>query len=125
MSSYWYRAGLAAVENGNTVVTGTTTYWDSAPNKPMAGDIFTVDMQTLYEIVSVDSDSQITLDRVYEGSTASVEYAIIRNSSATNNTRIAAQVSEVLQELGDKITVSTTAPSPGQGNDGDIWIVVE
>jgi hypothetical protein len=123
--SLWYRNGTANVTNGDAAVTGSVdTYWQASVNKPVSGDIFT-DGDKIYEIMSVDGDSELTLDRPYEGSSnAALDYAIIRTVSATTNTRIAAQVSETLEKLGDRITVSASAPAQGQGNDGDVWIVV-
>jgi hypothetical protein len=91
----------------------------------MAGDIFTQDNQTIYEIVSISGDGSLVLDRNFAATTVSGgTYSIIRNSSATVNTRIASQVSETLDLLGSRVTVSTTAPSASQGKNGDIWIVV-
>ena len=120
--SNWYRLGTITTD-GSAVVTGSSTFWNSTANKPMAGDIFTADNINLYEILSVDSDGQLTLDRNHSTVVSSASYAIIRNTSATVNTRIAAQVSETLTALGSRITVSTTAPAGQQGNEGDIWIV--
>ena len=123
MSTKWYRKGSVSVTQGSSVVTGTLTYWKTAANKPMAGDIFT-DNDKIYELVSIESDTSLTLDRPYEGSTnADRSYGIILSTSGTTNTRIAGQVATVLENLGDRITVSTTAPSPSQGKDGDVWIV--
>lgn len=121
--SKWFRAGSVSVTQGSKIVTGTLTYWLTAANKPLAGDVFT-DNNKIYEVVSIGSDTSLTLDREYEGDTNSeLSYGIILSTSGTTNTRIAGQVATVLENLGDKITVSTTAPSPSQGKDGDIWIV--
>jgi len=123
--SQWYRYGTVSVPQGTNVVTGVATQWTSAVNPPMAGDIFTQDNQTLYEIMAITGDNALTLDRNFTATTvAGGSYSIIRNTSATVNTRIAAQVSDTLDLLGSRVTVSTTAPSAGQGKNGDIWIVV-
>jgi len=119
----WYRTGTVNLTNASATVTGAGCYWKDAANRPEAGDIFT-DNNKIYEIASITDNDTLILDRLYEGVTAlSVPYAIIRNTSATTNTRIAAQVTQTLEDLGDRVTVSTTAPSVGQGKDGDIWIV--
>ena len=124
MASLWYRAGTVTLTNNSSTVTGAATYWSTAANKPETGDIFTNNVG-IYEVIDIASDGTLTLDRPYEGSTQSgASYAIIRNTSATTNTRLAAQISSTLDKVGDRITVSTTAPSAGQGRDGDIWIVV-
>lgn len=122
---HWYKAGTVNVTNSDDTIQGTATYWASAASPPVEGDLITFDFKTLYGVKTIVDDDAIVLDRPYEGPTESGRtYAVIRNVSATTNTRLSAQVSEVLAHLGDRITVSTTAPSAGQGNDGDIWIVV-
>ena len=121
--SNWYRTGTANVTNGSAAIVGTGTYWASAANKPEIGDIFT-DNAKIYEIIGVADDDNLTLDRTYEGSNdAALAYAIILTASGTTNTRLTSQVTGVLDKLGDRVTVSTTAPSAGQGRDGDVWIV--
>ena len=122
--SKWYRTGKVNVVNGSDTVSGVAAYWATAADKPEAGDIFT-DNEKMYEILTINSDSELLLDRPYEGDTGNnVSYAIIKVISQNGMTRVAGQVSEVLSKLGDRITVSTTAPASDQGNDGDIWIVV-
>lgn len=122
--SQWYRTGTVTISPSN-VVMGVATYWATAVNRPAVGDIFTPDNIHLYEIVAIASDTQLTVDRpITEANGSGLSYAIIRNTSATVNTRVAAQVTETLALLGSRVTVSTTAPSVGQGKDGDIWIVV-
>tara|TARA_B110000902_G_scaffold258730_1_gene328927 strand:+ start:380 stop:754 length:375 start_codon:yes stop_codon:yes gene_type:complete len=122
--SKWYRTGTVTVTSGSDQVTGVATYWDSAADKPVPGDIFT-DNSGLYEVNSIESDGALTLDRDFEGFTqVNQPYAIIKVISQNGMTRVAGQVSDVLAELGDKITVSTSAPASSQGKDGDIWVVV-
>ena len=122
--SKWYRTGTATLTNGSDQVTGVATYWDSAADKPASGDVFT-DNSGLYEIISIESDGALTLDRQFDGLTGTGSpYAIIKVISQNGMTRVAGQVSDVLAELGDKITVSTSAPAASQGKDGDIWLVV-
>ena len=122
--SKWYRTGQVTIVSESDMVTGVATYWDSAADKPAAGDVFT-DNSGLYEVKSIESDDKLTLDRPYEGLTKIGQpYAIIKVISQNGMTRVAGQVSDVLAELGDKITVSTSAPASSQGKDGDIWVVV-
>ena len=120
--SQWYRLGTITTD-GTAIVTGSSTFWNSTSNKPMAGDIFVSYNSNLYEIISIDADGQLTLDRNHDAVLSGALYSIIRNTSATTNTRIAAQVTDTLTALGEKITVSTTAPAGQQGKEGDIWIV--
>ena len=68
-----YSTGLSSVTNGSPTVTGTNTLWLA---NVTAGDSFTV-AGVMYDVASVDSDTQITLSAPYAGTTASgVVYAI-------------------------------------------------
>ncbi|WP_462166997.1 hypothetical protein [Pseudoalteromonas sp. GB43] len=123
--SKWYRTGKVTLTKGSDVVTGVGTYWASAVNKPVAGDMFAL-TNRIYEVVEVVSDTEIKIDEAYDLATkVNAKYGIMRSVSATTNTRLAAQVSDTLEKLGNRVTVSTTAPSAGQGRDGDIWIVAD
>jgi len=70
-----YSTGTATVTNGSATVTGTNTLWLA---NVTAGDSFTVAGDgVMYDVASVDSDTQVTLSVAYAGSTASgVVYAI-------------------------------------------------
>lgn len=122
-SSKWYRAGKAKLQGDKLI--GAATYWKTAAMPPMSGDMLILN-DKIYEVLSVDSDEQITVTPTYTGAAMALsEYAIMRSASATTNTRLAAQVSDVLDTLGNRLTVSTTAPSAGQGRNGDVWIVAQ
>jgi len=70
-----YKTGTATVTNNSPTVTGTNTLWLA---NVTAGDSFTVAGDgVMYDVGSVDSDTQITLSAPYAGTTASgVVYAI-------------------------------------------------
>jgi hypothetical protein len=70
-----YSTGLSNVTNGSPTVTGTNTLWLA---NVTAGDSFTVAGDgVMYDVASVDSDTQVTLSAPYAGTTASgVVYAI-------------------------------------------------
>ena len=64
-----YKTGTATVTNGSATVTGTNTLWLA---NVTAGDSFTVAGDAvMYDVASVDSDTQITLSVAYAGATAS------------------------------------------------------
>lgn len=70
-----YRTGSASVTNGSAVVTGSSTEWLA---NVQAGDLFKVkDINTIYEILSVDSDLQITLKIPWAGSTLTYQEYMI------------------------------------------------
>ena len=70
-----YSTGLSSVTNGSPTVTGTNTLWLA---NVTAGDSFTVAGDgVMYDVASVDTDTQVTLSAPYAGTTASgVVYAI-------------------------------------------------
>ncbi|MET6758932.1 hypothetical protein [Pseudoalteromonas sp. NCIMB_1079] len=89
----WYRVGTVSVKNNNAAIVGVGSNWQNDFIAIAIGDAFTIDAKTWYEVIAVNSDTSITLDRGFEGSTASdVEYAILRNTSGTILTRIAGQI---------------------------------
>ncbi len=63
-----YRAGTVGFTNGSPVVTGSGTLWNGNVNP---GDILKLTNGTDFEILSVDSNTQLTLAENYPGSTAS------------------------------------------------------
>lgn len=79
-----YKTGTVSVTNGSAVVTGTNTLWLSNIN---AGDAFTVaGTGVIYDVASVDSDTQISLTAPYGGSTASgLIYAATRDFTSPDN----------------------------------------
>lgn len=95
----WFRTGTVTVTNGSDVVTGFGTAWRTSATPPESGDIFTVDGKALYEVLAINSDESIKLRKPYEETTATkTAYAIIRNTSATINSRLAAQVTKALNQ---------------------------
>ena len=70
-----YSTGTATLTNNNATVTGTNTLWLA---NVTAGDSFTVAGDgVMYDVASVDTDTQVTLSAPYAGTTASgVVYAI-------------------------------------------------
>ena len=63
-----YKTGTATVTNNSPTVTGTNTLWLA---NVTAGDSFTVAGDgVMYDVASVDSDTQVTLSVAYAGPTA-------------------------------------------------------
>lgn len=89
----WYRVGTVNVTNGSAAIVGAGSNWQNDVIAIAIGDAFTIDAKTWYEVIAVNSDTSITLDRGFEGLTDNgVEYAILRNTSGTILTRIAGQI---------------------------------
>ena len=70
-----YKTGTATVTNNSPTVTGSGTLWLA---NVTAGDSFTVAGDgVMYDVASVDSDTQVTLSMAYAGVTAAgAVYAI-------------------------------------------------
>ena len=81
-----YQIGTVITTNGSTVVTGLGTEWESNVS---VGDSFKkLKENVVYEIASVDSDTQITLSSNYGGSTESgSSYNILRDFTDNFNLR--------------------------------------
>jgi len=80
-----YQTGTVAVTNGSAIITGTSTVWLA---NVIAGDFFSVqgDSEAIYEVLSVDSDTQLTLSTNYGGLTGTGKtYFVHRDFTATNN----------------------------------------
>ena len=79
-----YSTGLSSVTNGSATVTGSGTLWLA---NVTAGDSFTVAGDgVMYDVASVDSDTQITLSVNYAGATASgVVYTIARDFTSPDS----------------------------------------
>ena len=79
-----YSTGLSSVTNGSATVTGSGTLWLA---NVTASDSFTIAGDgVLYDVASVDTDTQITLSVNYAGVTAAgVVYTIARDFTSPDN----------------------------------------
>jgi len=79
-----YTTGHVAATNGSAVITGTSTLWLANVS---TGDTFKIeDIDAVYDIGSVDSDTQITLTANWAGATTSGEsYQITRDFTSNEN----------------------------------------
>ena len=72
-----YKAGTATVVNGSAVVSGSGTQWLA---NVQAGDSFVMaGVSLVYDVASVDSDTQLTLTAPYGGTGKTGAYAIQRD----------------------------------------------
>ncbi|EGR1765329.1 hypothetical protein BBM65_12470 [Vibrio parahaemolyticus] len=96
MSSSWYRRGTVTVTDSSKEVVGVGTLWVDAGNKPLAGDIMFI-AGSIYEVESITDNEHLSLFRPFTGvPPANGEYAIIRNTSVTIATRVAAMVAAAI-----------------------------
>ncbi len=100
-----YKSGTIDLTNGSAVITGNGTQWASAI---LSGDLLTLDWKEDYEVLSVDSDTQLTLSRNFAGTTALAQsYAIKRVSLSHQSTsRIAIALVDLKERLDGMINVT-------------------
>lgn len=120
MAGEWYQQGTVSVTNGSAVVTGSGgTLFVS---QVTAGDMFTVDRSRFYEVLSVDSDTQITLTENYAGSSdATASYAIVRLFGNSLNAVIASRITDLLAKwlLREKEQIDWFSGTIDGGENGD------
>ena len=89
----WYDTGTVTLTQGSTAVTGVGTNWLATGLK--TGDIFTVDRSTLYMVLTVNSDTSLTLKQAYAGASGNtLNYYILRNFAATLQSELSAQITK-------------------------------
>ena len=114
-----YSTGLASTTNNSPTVTGTNTLWLA---NVTAGDSFTVAGDgVMYDVASVDSDTQVTLSVNYAGVTAAgVVYTIARDFTSpddfpeltTGDIETPTIITRALRKIQSKFTgiaINTTA----------------
>lgn len=93
----WYRTGTVNVTQGSATVTGVGSQWQITGIKP--GDVFSLDSSMWYEVVSVESNTSLTLDMAFQGASGNAQnYKIIRNFAATMQAEIAARVANLVNK---------------------------
>ena len=96
--SAWYRVGTVVLTNGSNIVTGTGTSWLSAGLH--VGDMFSADDIREYEIMSIDSNTQLKLRGEYKGESVSgATYRIIRNFTSSLSAETAANATALLSDF--------------------------
>lgn len=124
-----YQTGTVSVTQNSAVVTGTGTVWNGTQTGATvvnAGDIFTVDDSRLYFIKSVDSATQITLDKPYAGTTASGQnYRIIYLAAAHFPTDTATKVSRTVERYERIASTAESALQPENLIAGDDIAIVD
>lgn len=115
----WYRTGTVSVTNGSATLTGVGTGWTSTVR---AGDaVFVGAVATPYEVLTVNSNTSITLATNWTGSTAPGQsYFIVQGMEWGDVTALSVQISQLIQSQTD-ILSGVGAPSAGLGSDGSVY----
>lgn len=105
----WYRIGTINLTNGSPIVTGIGTVWSGANTHQ--GDILIAPDGLLYEILSVDSSTQLQIKPIssaqtgYQGATdisGTAKYAIAPLVGSTTTASLAQRVSTLLTQWQDR-----------------------
>lgn len=98
-----YSDGTVSLSTGSNIVTGTGTQFVTIADIQV-GDLFTLDGSTFYEIVTVTSDTQISIvtipnGTVYSGGNVSgASYAVIRNFTNTTTATLAVKLAAIQEK---------------------------
>lgn len=89
----WYKTGSINVTNGSTTVTGVGTAWIA---NVAAGEGIKIADDKIYEIASVNSDTQLTLGSPYLGGTGVTSYTVVPTQGYLRD--LAAQAASLVQQ---------------------------
>ena len=110
----WYKTGTVSVTNGSGDVVGADTEFMLHVH---SGDIFTVDRERMYEILSITDDTHLTLAESYAGTTnATASYAIIVNFTNTLNSTLALRMVGLIDKYEDWIDGTYPGAFEADGN---------
>lgn len=121
----WYRTGTVSVTNGSAVVTGSVTTWLSTVK---AGDAFRGPDGVDYEVLTVDSNTQVTLATNYGGSTVSGSSNYSIKPFSPNWSDTGALTLRIINFLQTIVGVygGASAPSDGDGAaDGSYYFRID
>lgn len=117
-----YRAGTVSLTLGSRAVVGVGTEFGS---KASPGDILVLDGSALgtycYEILSIESDTELTLDVDALETVSGAGYVIIRSVSTANNLYLMRKIDEFLKDRQRTLLemVDWLSGTPGGGPDAD------
>lgn len=74
-TTHIYRAGTVSIAAGELIATGTGTSWLS---NAVRGDVLLVPSGQCFELVTVETDTQVTLDAAPAGAIANAPYVLLR-----------------------------------------------
>ncbi|PHM52390.1 tail fiber domain-containing protein [Xenorhabdus hominickii] len=111
----WYREGTNSFEKGSKNVTGVGTFWSQAKYGVMPGMVLIGSDNLLYEIESVQSNTELTLVEVYKGNSIKDQPCRIITTYEGDLSQFSARFSALLHSIsGDSREIRNwlTSPSP-------------
>ncbi|MGJ0629505.1 tail fiber domain-containing protein [Xenorhabdus bovienii] len=111
----WYREGTNSFEKGSKKVAGVGTFWSQAKYGVMPGMVLIGSDNLLYEIESVQSNTELTLVEVYKGNSIKDQPCRIITTYEGDLSQFSARFSALLHSIsGDSREIRNwlTSPSP-------------
>ncbi|WP_434523870.1 tail fiber domain-containing protein [Photorhabdus asymbiotica] len=111
----WYREGTASFKQGHRIVTGENTRWNQTKYGVLPGMILIGPDMGLYEIHSIQSDTQLTLVEAYRGKTENNTPTRIVTTYEGDLSQFSARFSALLTSISkDATEIRTWLTSPDE-----------
>ncbi|OCQ54127.1 hypothetical protein Ppb6_00677 [Photorhabdus australis subsp. thailandensis] len=111
----WYREGTASFKQGHRIVTGENTRWNQTKFGVLPGMILIGPDMGLYEIHSIQSDTQLTLVEAYRGKTENDTPTRIVTTYEGDLSQFSARFSALLTSISkDATEIRTWLTSPDE-----------
>ena len=109
-----YKTGTVTITNGTAAVTGVGTFFKS---NVAVGDLITVDYLHDYVIISVNSDTSVTLDRLFAEATVTGQAYLVKRVSSSWG--MPAKLASDYTELTNQYRARWVAGKGPKGDKGD------
>lgn len=118
-TTHIYRAGTVSIAAGELIATGTGTLWLS---NAVRGDVLLVPSGQCFELVTVETDTQVTLDAAPAGAIANAPYVLLRFVTSQGIRDLLEKIEEFLKDrqvsLAEFADWTTGTATGGPNKDG-------
>ncbi|WP_300747166.1 SGNH/GDSL hydrolase family protein [Pseudomonas sp.] len=118
-TTHIYRAGTVSIAAGELIATGTGTSWLS---NAVRGDVLLVPSGQCFELVTVETDTQVTLDAAPAGAIANAPYVLLRFVTSQGIRDLLEKIEEFLKDrqvsLAEFADWTTGTATGGPNKDG-------
>ena len=118
-TTHIYRAGTVSIAAGELIATGTGTSWLS---NAVRGDVLLVPSGQCFELVTVETDTRVTLDAAPAGAIANAPYVLLRFVTSQGIRDLLEKIEEFLKDrqvsLAEFADWTTGTATGGPNKDG-------
>lgn len=118
-TTHIYRAGTVSIAAGELIATGTGTSWLS---NAVRGDVLLVPSGQCFELVTVETDTRVTLDTAPAGAIANAPYVLLRFVTSQGIRDLLEKIEEFLKDrqvsLAEFADWTTGTATGGPNKDG-------